>query len=145
MLLPYSLGSSLASFPAAWFIHYRQQQTNNTSGQKVVICTGLAISCLGFGRHTILFTKICHDVTDTYHNSGLLHLLEDNTPRNMQSLLPIIAGFGLGLLFHAPYQIFTNALKPHELATGTSAFFLVRFTGATVGLVRFPFFLSLRN
>lgn len=113
MLLPYSLGSSLASFPAAWFIHYRQQQTNNTSGQKLVICTGLAISCLGF---------------------GLLHLLEDNTPRNMQSLLPIIAGFGLGLLFHAPYQIFTNALKPHELATGTSAFFLVRFTGATVGL-----------
>jgi hypothetical protein len=39
------------------------------------------------------------------------------------------------MLFHAPYQIFANALKPHELATGTSAFFLVRFTGATVGLV----------
>jgi hypothetical protein len=39
------------------------------------------------------------------------------------------------MLFHAPYQVFTKALEPHELATGTSAFFLVRFTGATVGLV----------
>lgn len=39
------------------------------------------------------------------------------------------------MLFHAPYQVFTNALRPEELATGTSAFFLVRFTGATTGLV----------
>lgn len=40
------------------------------------------------------------------------------------------------MLFHAPYQLFTASLQPHELSTGTSAFFLVRFTGATVGLVR---------
>jgi len=39
------------------------------------------------------------------------------------------------MLFHAPYQVFIRALKSEELATGTSAFFLVRFTGATVGLV----------
>jgi hypothetical protein len=44
------------------------------------------------------------------------------------------------MLFHAPYQIFTRALKPHEIATGTSAFFLVRFTGATIGLVRAAYF-----
>jgi len=57
----------------------------------------------------------------------------------MQSLLPLIAGAGLGMLFHAPYQVFTYVLQPEDLATGTSAFFLVRFTGATVGLVRtFP-------
>ncbi|THH18101.1 hypothetical protein EW146_g2825 [Bondarzewia mesenterica] len=113
MLLPYSLGSSLASIPAAWFIGYRQQRTHDTSGQKLVICIGLAVSCIGF---------------------GLLHLLGDRSPRITQSLLPMVAGFGLGFLFHAPYQIFTNTLQPKELATGTSAFFLVRFTGATVGL-----------
>lgn len=54
----------------------------------------------------------------------------------MQCLLPLIAGVGVGMLFHAPYQLFTASLQPHELSTGTSAFFLVRFTGATVGLVR---------
>ena len=47
------------------------------------------------------------------------------------------------MLFHAPYQVFARAVKPKELATGTSAFFLVRFTGATVGLVRFGLRVSL--
>ena len=59
----------------------------------------------------------------------------------MQSFLPLLAGVGLGMLFHAPYQAFTSALSPKELAAGTSAFFLVRFTGATVGLVRIKLFL----
>jgi hypothetical protein len=39
------------------------------------------------------------------------------------------------MLFHAPYQALTSVLSPKELAAGTGAFFLVRFTGATVGLV----------
>jgi hypothetical protein len=38
------------------------------------------------------------------------------------------------MLFHAPYQALTSVLSPKELASGTGAFFLVRFTGATVGL-----------
>jgi hypothetical protein len=54
----------------------------------------------------------------------------------MQSLLPLVAGLGIGMLFHAPYQALTSVLSPKELAAGTGAFFLVRFTGATVGLVR---------
>ena len=53
----------------------------------------------------------------------------------VESAYPLIAGIGLGMLFHAPYQIFTKSLQSRELASGTSAFFLVRFTGATVGLV----------
>jgi len=48
---------------------------------------------------------------------------------------PLVSGVGISMLFHPPYQVFTSALKPEELATGTSAFFLVRFTGATIGLV----------
>lgn len=68
-------------------------------------------------------------------HEGLLNLLHEQSPNSLQSLFPLIAGLGLGMLFHAPYQVFTKALKPEELAAGTSAFFLVRFTGATTGLV----------
>ncbi|KAF5377427.1 hypothetical protein D9615_005144 [Tricholomella constricta] len=112
-LLPYALGSSLASMPAAWFIGYWQRRTKSTSGQNIMISFGLMISTLGF---------------------GLLILLNENASLSAQVSFPLVSGIGLGMLFHAPYQVFTRALRPRELATGTSAFFLVRFTGATVGL-----------
>lgn len=47
--LPYSLGSSLASMPAAWFMNYWQQRTNSTRGPHLVVTAGLLISTLGFG------------------------------------------------------------------------------------------------
>ncbi|KAG2023843.1 membrane transporter [Coprinopsis cinerea AmutBmut pab1-1] len=112
-LLPYSLGSSLASMPVAWFIGYWQSLKNNTSGQNLAISIGLFVSTLGF---------------------GLLNLMNERASTASQIVFPLIAGVGLGMLFHAPYQVFTKALKPSEIATGTSAFFLVRFTGATIGL-----------
>lgn len=62
-------------------------------------------------------------------------LMTEHTPTSVNMLFPLIAGIGLGMLFHAPYQVFTRALRRQEVASGTSAFFLVRFTGATVGLV----------
>ncbi|KAH9487097.1 putative MFS-type transporter [Psilocybe cubensis] len=112
-LLPYSLGSSLASMPVAWFINYWQGRTQDTSGQNLVITIGLAISTLGF---------------------GLLNLLNEHASIAFEIVYPLVAGVGIGMLFHAPYQVFLRALKPQELATGTSAFFLTRFTGATIGL-----------
>ncbi|KAF8203223.1 amino acid permease ScVBA-like protein [Pholiota molesta] len=112
-LLPYSLGSSIASMPVAWFIGYWQRRTHDTTGQNRIISIGLFISALGF---------------------GLLNLFNEHSSIVSQTIYPLIAGIGLGMLFHAPYQVFTRALKADELATGTSAFFLVRFTGATVGL-----------
>ncbi|KAG0703136.1 major facilitator superfamily domain-containing protein [Suillus ampliporus] len=112
-MLPYSLGSSLASMPAAWFIGFWQKRKNDTSGQKWTIVGGLVVSTLGF---------------------SLLITLNDASSRVTQICFPLIAGIGIGLLFHAPYQVFVKALRPSELATGTSAFFLVRFTGATIGL-----------
>lgn len=112
-MLPYSLGSSLASMPAAWFIGFWQKRKNDTSGQKWTIVGGLVVSTLGF---------------------SLLITLKDASSRVTQICFPLIAGIGIGLLFHAPYQVFVKALRPSELATGTSAFFLVRFTGATIGL-----------
>ncbi|KAF8640560.1 hypothetical protein AX17_000222 [Amanita inopinata Kibby_2008] len=112
-MLPYSLGSSLASIPVAWFIGYWQKKAHDTAGQIWVIRIGLLLSTLGF---------------------GLLVLLNEHAHIYAQIIYPLVAGAGLGMLFHAPYQVFTRALKPQEIASGTSAFFLVRFTGATVGL-----------
>ncbi|XP_006454745.1 hypothetical protein AGABI2DRAFT_114487 [Agaricus bisporus var. bisporus H97] len=112
-MLPYSLGSSLASMPAAWAIGWWQRKTNDTRGQKWIIAIGLLISTIGFGT---------------------LNLLNENAPIYAQVVYPLIAGFGLGMLFHAPYQVLSRALDPKDLASGTSAFFLVRFTGATIGL-----------
>ncbi|KAF9073817.1 major facilitator superfamily domain-containing protein [Rhodocollybia butyracea] len=112
-MLPYSLGASLASMPTAWFITYWQKRKRDTSGQNLVISVGFLISTIGF---------------------ALLILLNENSRMVFQHLFPLVAGIGLGILFHAPYQVFAKSFKPSELATCTSAFFLVRFTGATVGI-----------
>ncbi|KAJ3917760.1 major facilitator superfamily domain-containing protein [Lentinula edodes] len=112
-MLPYSLGASLASMPTAWFISWWQKRRRDTSGQNLVISIGFLISALGF---------------------GLLNLLNEDSRMSFQDVFPLIAGIGMGILFHAPYQVFGRAFKSSELGTCTSAFFLVRFTGATVGI-----------
>lgn len=131
-LLPYSLGASLASMPAAWFIGYWQNKKRDTSGQKWIIFTGLVIATLGFGLY---FAALSRGTCGSPSSPGLLNLLHEGSPQYMRIVFPLVAGLGLGMLFHAPYQVFAKTLQPHELATGTSAFFLVRFTGATIGLV----------
>ncbi|KAL5535227.1 hypothetical protein ACEPAF_3321 [Sanghuangporus sanghuang] len=112
-MLPYSLGASLASMPAAWSIAYWQRRTKSTIGLKFVIVTGLAVAATGF---------------------GLLIALNVHTPVALQEIAPLVAGIGIGMLFHSPYQVLTRALRPEDIASATSAFFLVRFTGATCGL-----------
>lgn len=52
-MLPYSLGASLASMPAAWSIAYWQRRTRSTIGLKVVVVTGLGIAATGFGMSVI--------------------------------------------------------------------------------------------
>jgi hypothetical protein len=129
-VLPYSLGSSLASIPAAWLIGYLQGIFKDTRGQNFIISAGLMISALGFGKH---FLKI--SVPIFMLRIGLQMLLREHSSLQTQILIPLLSGIGIGMLFHAPYQVFVRYLKPSELATATSAFFLVRFTGATTGLV----------
>jgi hypothetical protein len=132
LLLPYSLGSSLASMPVAWLLGAIQRRTHSTVGQKWVISAGLFIATTGFGEYND-YSPSPRDLVTL--SSALLWLLDRDTRIIMQSFLPLVAGFGVGMLFHAPYQALTSALSPKELAAGTGAFFLVRFTGATVGLV----------
>ena len=61
--------------------------------------------------------------------------MDERSSSTVKLLFPLVAGIGLGLLLHAPYQVFTRALQSKDMAVGTSAFFLMRFTGATIGLV----------
>ena len=62
-------------------------------------------------------------------------MLDERSSGFIKFFFPLAAGVGLGLLLHAPYQVFTRALQSKDMAVGTSAFFLLRFTGATIGLV----------
>ncbi|THH09862.1 hypothetical protein EW145_g1715 [Phellinidium pouzarii] len=119
-MLPYSLGSSIASIPAAWFIAHRQRKTKTTAGQKLVISLGLAIAILGFAPAVV--------------HTGLLTILNERSSIALQEIAPLFAGIGIGMLFHSPYQVLTKALRPEDIASATGAFFLVRFTGATCGL-----------
>ena len=47
--LPYSLGSTLVSIPAAWFMGFWQVKRGNMSGQKWISFAGLIIGTVGFG------------------------------------------------------------------------------------------------
>ena len=66
-MLPYSLGSSLASIPAALFIMRRQRKTKTTSGQKLVVTSGLMFATLGFGE---FFLRLSYGrkLRDTSHD-----------------------------------------------------------------------------
>ncbi|KIY51339.1 amino acid permease ScVBA-like protein, partial [Fistulina hepatica ATCC 64428] len=112
-LLPYSLGSSLASIPSSMFVHGVQKKTGDTMGQNIIISCGLGLTTLGF---------------------GLIILLDQYSSIVCQVVFQLIAGIGIGFLFHCPHEVLTAAVGDKNLASVTSAFFLVRFTGASVGL-----------
>lgn len=114
-------------------MNYWQRHTNKTSGQDWVISIGLLIATVGFGALSP-FPVITRLKSFNYILTGLLNVLDERSSITAE-LFPLIAGIGLGMLFHAPYQVFIRTLEQRDLAAGTSAFFLVRFTGATVGLV----------
>lgn len=65
---------------------------------------------------------------------GLMITLNEYSGIVIQEIYPLIAGVGIGILFHTPFQVLTNALPKRDLAQATGAFFLVRFMGTTTGL-----------
>jgi len=130
-MLPYSLGGALASVPVAQFNDYLSKRTKDTTCYKIVIIVGLSLSVIGFG---IMF---CHDIMkrDSFPSLGLLILLDEKSNLAAKELYPLIAGIGVGMLFHAPFAALTTGMSAHDRSRTTSAFFLVRFIGATSGLV----------
>ena len=66
-------------------------------------------------------------------------LLDEFTSFSLQLIIPLIAGLGIGLLFHTPFGILTELMPSEDLAGVTGAFFLIRFIGATTGLVSSSF------
>lgn len=63
-------------------------------------------------------------------------MLSNKSPLILKEIYPLIAGIGIGMLFHAPFAAITNGMTNEDRACTTSAFFLVRFIGATSGLVK---------
>jgi hypothetical protein len=92
---------------------------------------GLAISSLGFGW------SFCIAPAKRLNSSwpGLMILLDEFASFSLQLITPLIAGVGIGLLFHTPFGILTELMPREDLAGVTGAFFLVRFIGSTTGLV----------
>lgn len=131
LMLPYSLGGALASVPIALFNDFVSKRTKSTSCYKQAILAGLALSTLGFGA--FLYAENC---SRPHANcEGLLTLLDVTSSLVIREVYPLIAGIGLGMLFHAPFAALTNGMSSHDRSRATSAFFLVRFIGATSGLV----------
>jgi len=56
--LPYSLGSTLISIPAAWFMGFWQIKRGNMSSQKWISFAGLIIGALGFGASISKFYSL---------------------------------------------------------------------------------------
>ncbi|KZP00909.1 MFS general substrate transporter [Calocera viscosa TUFC12733] len=106
LMLPYSLGSCLISFPAG--------RWGEAVGLRRVYWTGFSSALLGF---------------------GLMITLNAESSPAVQAIYPLVAAVGIGLLFHCFKTGLQLALPgTADDAGATSAFFLVRFIGATTGL-----------
>ncbi|KAG8857156.1 hypothetical protein FRB91_011701 [Serendipita sp. 411] len=112
-VLPFSLGAALITIPTAWFISWREGQQWIDKTLKISIALGLTFSTVGY---------------------GLMITLNERSGIAIQEVYPLIAGVGIGMLFHTPFQVVTNSLPRWDLAQATGAFFLVRFIGTTTGL-----------
>ncbi|EJU01128.1 MFS general substrate transporter, partial [Dacryopinax primogenitus] len=106
LMLPYSLGSCLVSLPAG--------RWGEAIGLRRVYWAGFTFATIGF---------------------GLMITLNAGSSTALQAVYPLIAAIGIGLLFHCFKTGLQLALPGTEDDAGaTSAFFLVRFIGATTGL-----------
>ena len=139
-VLPFSLGSALASVPVAQFISFRTGPAWIDRSLKISISVGMALATIGYGRCIYTRCSKCRYLGSLQHNpfppcAGLMITLNERSNLWPQELYPLLAGIGIGMLFHTPFQVVTNLLPKRDLASATGAFFLVRFIGTTTGLV----------
>lgn len=62
-------------------------------------------------------------------------LLDEKSSILMQTLVPLVAGLGVGLLLKTPATALSFAMKGSDAPAVTGGLFLVRFIGATSGVV----------
>ncbi|KAG8774201.1 hypothetical protein FRC12_002107 [Ceratobasidium sp. 428] len=105
-LLPYTLGSSLVSLLGFYV-------TEKTKAHNTIIRVGLAVMAIGF---------------------GLMTLLDERSNLAMQALIPLVAGFGVGLLLKTPATALASAMQGYGTPAVTGGLFLVRFIGASSGV-----------
>lgn len=94
--------------------------TSSPSSLPLTSSVGYAIACLGY---------------------GLMNLMDEKSPTAINLIFPLLVGIGIGMSLTPPLQIIQAALKPEEMAAGTSSFLVVRALGATTGIVRSAFLL----
>jgi hypothetical protein len=69
--LPYSLGSTLVSIPAAWFMGFWQIKAGNMNAQKWISFGGLIIGGVGFGASiSKIYSQRRFDVRLPFHGQA---------------------------------------------------------------------------
>jgi hypothetical protein len=122
-LLPYTLGSSLVSLIGFYV-------TQKTKAHNAVIRVGLGLMAIGFGAY-FAFQLVYRSNPRT----GLMTLLNENSNIYMQTLIPLVPGFGVGLLLKTPATALASAMQGYDAPAVTGGLFLVRFIGAASGVV----------
>jgi hypothetical protein len=107
LVLPVTLVQSVVSVAAGTFIH-------QTGRYLELIWIGMTFTCLGFG----LFIKL-------RVNSSLFEV----------SLLEIIAGLGVGLVFQPPMIALQSLVEHDEVAAATALFGFVRSLSTAISIV----------
>ncbi|KAJ1310185.1 hypothetical protein OPQ81_006929 [Rhizoctonia solani] len=105
-LLPYTLGSSLVSLVGFYISH-------RTKAYITMIRVGLGLMATGF---------------------GLMILLDERSGIIMQTLIPLVAGVGVGLLLKTPATALSLAMRGCDVPAVTAGLLLVRFIGTASGV-----------
>ncbi|KAB5592625.1 MFS transporter [Ceratobasidium theobromae] len=105
-LLPYTLGSSLVSLVAFYV-------SGKTKAYNAMIRVGLGLMATGF---------------------GLMILLDERSNMVMQTLIPLVAGIGVGLLLKTPATALSAAMRGCDAPAVTAGLLLVRFIGTASGV-----------
>ncbi|CCO26242.1 MFS drug transporter, putative [Rhizoctonia solani AG-1 IB] len=105
-LLPYTLGSSLVSLIGFYI-------SGKTSAHITIIRTGLGLMATGF---------------------GLMIFLDERSGVIVQTLIPLVAGVGVGLLLKTPATALSLAMRGCDVPAVTAGLLLVRFIGTASGV-----------
>ncbi|KAL5635942.1 hypothetical protein ACGC1H_004668 [Rhizoctonia solani] len=105
-LLPYTLGSSLVSLVGFYI-------SDRTKAHITMIRAGLGLMATGF---------------------GLMIFLDERSGIMVQTLIPLVAGVGVGLLLKTPATALSLAMRGCDVPAVTAGLLLVRFIGTASGV-----------